>query len=117
MEHSFHCSPLTPALSPLRGRAIAYGISPVFFVPARVCSSLPPPTPTRPRKGGGGFSERYFHARRLDGGGSGWGWAAGLDREDATRMRSPCLRGRGGWPCRGVIANGAALIALERNLF
>src|SRR5262249_44315246 len=39
--------------------------------------SLPPPTPTRPRKGGGGFGERCFYTRPLDGGGPGWGWVAG----------------------------------------
>ena len=41
-------------------------------------ASLPPPTPTRPRKGGGSFGERSFCSRPLDGGGPGWGWDAGL---------------------------------------
>src|SRR5262249_31968982 len=62
---------------PPQGRAIACGILPVFFVPARVCSSLPPPTPTRPRKGGGGSSSAASAPAPSTGGGGGGGGRRG----------------------------------------
>jgi putative ABC transport system ATP-binding protein/lipoprotein-releasing system ATP-binding protein len=76
----------TPNTSACSKRVAGCGSGVQDSIPRRL-SSLAPPTPTRPRKGGGGFTARCFCPRPFDGGGPGWGWVAAPLRFLMTRKR------------------------------